>query len=146
MPEWQKAGIDLVTGGVAGGVDQWIQNADEKRGLDERAAGTLPADKKLPVTKQYGTYFNYGVPILGIIAVGMNWLRGDWATRALTIGGQLTGRKLTHQFTTTASSNTPSAAYTAWQRSQAREAAAREAASRAAGRTYEPEFKGTGVI
>lgn len=124
MAEWIKVGTDLVVGGVAGGVDQWVQNYDEKRGLDARALpstdpGYLASDKKLPVMKQFGTYYNYGIPILGVIAVGMNWLKGDWATRALTIGGQLAGRKLTHQFTTGAGSNVPSAAYTAWQRQRA---------------------------
>lgn len=133
MPDWQKVAVDAVAGGAAGGIDQWVQNADEKRGLDAREAGTLPADKKLAVTKQYGTYFNYGVPILAVIGVGMGWLRGDWATRAVTIGGQLAGRKMTHQFTTTASSNTPSAAYTEWARRTAKE--------RAAARTYQPEFQ-----
>ena len=124
MAEWMKVGTNLVVGGVAGGMDQWIQNADEKRGLDARALSPtdpnyLEPDKKLPVMKQFGTYFDYGIPLLGVIAVGMNWLKGDWATRALTIGGQLTGRKLTHQFTTGAGSNVPSAAYTAWQRQRA---------------------------
>lgn len=127
MAEWQKIGIDLGVGAIAGGVDQWIQNADEKRGLDARAAGTLAADKKLPVMKQYGTYLNYGVPILAVVATAMGWLKGDMATRLVTAGGQLAGRKLTHQFTTGAGSNVPSAAYTAWQRTRAQ-------------RSYDPEF------
>jgi len=137
VANWQKVGVDLVMGGAAGGLDQWIQNVDEKRGLDERAAGTLPADKKLPVMKQYGTYLDYGVPLLSVIAVGMGWLGGDMATRALTIGGQLAGRKMTHQFTTGAGSNVPSAAYTSWQRQ-----AALNAANRRAAQTTPPEFKG----
>jgi hypothetical protein len=127
MAEWKKVGVGMGVGAVAGGVDQWVQNADEKRGLDARAAGTLAADKKLPVTKQIGTYYNYGVPILALLATGMNWLKGDWVAIAGAVGGQLAGRKLTHQFTTGAGSNVPSAAYTAWQRTRAQ-------------RSYDPEF------
>jgi hypothetical protein len=107
---------------------------DEKRGIDARALpptdpGYLAPTKKLPVSKQFGTYFNYGVPVLALLAVGMGWLKGDMATRLVTAGGQLAGRKLTHQITTGAGSDTPSAArtaaYTAWQRQKAAEAAQR---------------------
>ena len=133
MAEWQKIGVDLGIGAVAGGVDQWVQNADEKRGLDARAAGTLAADKKLPVSKQIGTYYNYGVPILAVLATAMGWLKGDMATRFVTAGGQLASRKMVHQFTTGAGSNVPSAAYTAWQR------------AKTAQRSYDPEFDKTVV-
>lgn len=143
MAKWTKVGADVVVGGIAGTVDQVVQNMDEKRALDERAAGTLAANKKLPLMKQAGTYLNYGVPLLAIIASAMDWVRGDTQTRLVTIGGQLAGRKATHQFTTGAASATPAAAYTAWARQAA---AAREAAERAAaaGRTYQPEFSNTG--
>lgn len=138
MPEWKKVGVGMGVGAVAGGVDQWIQNADDKRGLDARAAGTLAADKKLPVMKQFGTYYDYGIPIVAVLATGMNWLKGDMAALACTIGGQLAGRKLVHQFTTGAGSNVPSAGYSAWQRAQAMQAAA----SRKAAQTTQPEFAG----
>ena len=127
MSEWIKKGIDLGGGAVAGVVDQLTQNRDEQQALKERTAGTLAADKKLPVMKQFGTYLNYGVPIVAILASAMGWVRGDNETRLVTIGGQLAGRKATHQFTTGSKSSTPSAAYTAWQRAQAAANAARGA-------------------
>ena len=135
MANWAKVGVDVVGGGVAGVADQLAQNFDEKRAMDERAAGTLAADKKLSLLKQAGTYLNYGVPILAIVASAMGWVRGENETRLATIGGQLAGRKATHTLTTGSKSATPSAAYTAWQR---------RAAAEAAKRTYQPEFSAAG--
>lgn len=135
MADWMKVGTDVVTGGVAGALDQVIQNQDEKRGLEARAAGTITADQKLPIMKQYGTYYNYGVPLLTVFGIGMNMVRGDWATRLATVGGQLTGRKVTHQVTTKSTSPYPSAAYSSWQRA---------AEARKAAQTTQPEFAGPG--
>ncbi len=86
---WVKVGTDVVVGGAVGAADQFVQNADDKRG----AVGIMA---------RYGTYLNYGVPILGILGAAMGWLKGDWATRAVLSGSQLAGRKLTHRFTKTA--------------------------------------------
>jgi len=127
MANWTKVGTDLGIGAVAGVVDQLAQNSDEKRAMAMRAAGTLAADKKMPLMKQYGTYINYGVPLLAVVAVATNMVRGEMETRLVTIGGQLAGRKATHQFTTGSTSATPSAAYTAWQRQAAIAAASRGA-------------------
>lgn len=135
MSDWMKLSTDVGTGLLVGAGDQLIQNQDEKRALAERAAGTLPADKKLPVMKQYGTLFNYGVPLVIVGAIAMNALRGDWATRLATAAGQLAGRKVTHQFTTKSTSPYPSAAYTQWQREKAMERAAHAA------RSYQPEME-----
>ena len=129
-------------GAVAGAADQLIQNYDENRAMKMRAAGTMGATAKMPIVKQFGTYHNYGVPILAIAATAMGYLKDDLAISLLTAGGQLAGRKVTHQFSTKSTSPTPSAAYTEW----ARQAAAREAAARSAQRTYEPEFKQAGVL
>lgn len=128
MTNWTKVGTDLGVGAVAGVVDQLAQNSDEKRAMAERAAGKLAADKKMPLMKQYGTYINYGLPLLAVVAVATGMVReGEMTTRLLTAGGQLAGRKATHQFTTGSTSSTPSAAYTAWQRQAAMDAAARGA-------------------
>jgi len=127
MTEWTKVGVDFVVGGALGAGDQLLQNQDEKRGLEARAAGTLAAGKKLPIMGQIGTYYNYGLPIVAILATAMGWVKGDMATRLVTAGAQLAGRKGVHQMTTGANSPTPSAAYTAWQRAQAAANASRGA-------------------
>lgn len=128
MTNWTKVGIDVGVGAGAGAVDQLIQNSDEKRGknLATTDPTQLDANGKLPIMKQYGTYYNYGVPVLAVLGVAFNMIRGDWATRALTIGGQLAGRKVTHQLTTKATSDTPS--YGSWRAARS-EAAARERAA-----------------
>jgi len=86
MTEWVKVGTDVAIGGIAGAGDQLIQNADDKRG----AVGIM---------SQYGTYYNYGVPILAILGTAFGFLRGAWATRMVTAGAQLAGRKVTKQVT-----------------------------------------------
>jgi len=122
MGKWTSVGIDLGVGAAGGVVDQLIQNSDEKRGIDMAVTDPtkLDANGKLPIMKQYGTYYNYGVPIVGVLGVAFNLVRGEWATRLLTIGGQLAGRKVTHQLTTKATSSTPSRGdYGAWRQSEA---------------------------
>lgn len=143
MAAWSKLGTDVVVGGVIGAADQLIENQDEKRGLEARAAGTLAPDKKLPIMGRISTYYNYGVPLLALVASLMGWVRDDMETRFVTAGAQLAGRKVTHTMTTGPNSVTPSAAYSAWQRQAS---AAREAAARAATRTYQPEFTGAVVF
>jgi hypothetical protein len=128
VAEWKKIGMAVGIGAVAGAADQLIQNYDENRALKMRAAGTLAADAKMPIVKQFGTYLNYGVPVLAVIATAMGWVKDDLAISLVTAGGQLAGRKVTHQFSTRSTSPTPSAAYTEWARQQARE------------RSYNPEF------
>ena len=131
VAEWKKIGMAVGIGGVAGLADQLIQNYDENRALKMRAAGTLAADAKMPIVKQFGTYLNYGVPVLAVLATAMGWVKDDLAISLVTAGGQLAGRKVTHQLSTRSTSPTPSAAYTEWARTAA--AANRE-------RSYNPEF------
>lgn len=85
MVNWMKVGTDVVVGGGAGAVDQLVQNADDKRDVG--------------MMSKYGTYYNYGVPILAVLATALGYLRGDMATRFVTAGAQLAGRKVTHQVT-----------------------------------------------
>jgi len=92
MSDWVKIGTDVAVGGAVGAVDQLIQNEDDKR------AAAAP-NGKLSIVKQYGTYYNYGVPILSILGVAFGFLKGDWATRAVVAGSQLAGRKITSQVT-----------------------------------------------
>jgi hypothetical protein len=142
VADWKKIGMGVGIGAVAGAADQLIQNYDENRGMKARAAGTLAATAKLPIMKQFGTYYNYGVPLLAVVATAMGWVKDDLALSLVTAGGQLAGRKVTHQLSTRSTSQTPSAAYTEWARREA--ANARERA--AAARTYEPEFNRAGVL
>lgn len=91
MGEWTKVGIDVGIGGAFGVGDQLVQNADQKR--EEAAAAPLG------IMSQFGTYYNYGVPILAVIGTAIGFLKGDWATRAITMGSVLAGRKVTWQVT-----------------------------------------------
>lgn len=85
MVEWVQVGTNVVVGGAAGAGDQLIQNLDNKRAVG--------------IMSQYGTYYNYGIPILAILATAFGFLKGDLADRLVTVGSQLAGRKATHQIT-----------------------------------------------
>ncbi len=126
MVEWVKVGMDVGVGAVAGVGDQLIQNQDDNR---EATAG-----EKLAIMKQYGTYFNYGVPLAAIFATAFGWVKGDMATRLVTAGAQLAGRKVTHEMTHKAVA-TPVASWSQWRRNPEAEAQARAAAMEAAGRS-----------
>ena len=91
---WMSAGLSVGTGAVVGVADQYLQNWDEKR-----ARAAIAAGNKLSFWKEAGTYLNYGGPIAAVVATGLGYLKGDWATRALTAGGQLAGRKAVFHFT-----------------------------------------------
>lgn len=123
MADWVKIGIDVGVGAGVGAADQLIQNWDEKR---EAAAGV-----KLSTMRQAGTYFNYGFPIGVIIATAFGFLKGDMATRLVTVGAALAGRKGAWYMT-----KRRGVAWTPWSHSrsaaeeQQRQAAARAAAAR----------------
>lgn len=89
---WVKVGTDVAVGGAVGAIDQLVQNQDDKR------IAAAP-NGKLGILKQYGTYYNYGVPLLAIMGVAFGFLRGDWATKAVVAGSQLAGRKVAKQVT-----------------------------------------------
>ncbi len=111
--EWVKVVSDVGTGGVVGAADQLLQNQDDKREAEALAAG-----QKLGAMKRFGTYFNYGVPIVAILGSAMGWLKGDWATRLTTAGSQLAGREITHTVT-----KPKPAAWNQWERNREMEAA-----------------------
>lgn len=85
MAEWMKVGTDVVVGGGAGAIDQLLQNQDNKRMAEKPG---------LSMMSQYGTYYNYGVPILAILGSAFGFLKGTWATRFIVAGSQLAGRKV----------------------------------------------------
>ena len=89
MANWRAVGMDMGTGAVFGVVDQVVKKMDTDR-------ATKQAVPQIAWTKRYGTYFNYGVPILTIGAIAMNKLSGLWATRLAVVGGQLAGREVTN--------------------------------------------------
>ncbi|MBA7684909.1 hypothetical protein ES703_93322 [subsurface metagenome] len=111
--EWMKVGADVIVGGGLGAVDQLVQNKDEQR---EAEAGA-----KLPVMQRAGTYLNYGLPIVAIVATALGHLRGDWATRIVTAGSMLAGRKIVYQV------GAKTAAWTPWSRNRSAEAARQRA-------------------
>ena len=133
--DWVKVGTDVGIGGAVGVVDQLVQNADTKRILEY----TPTADKpELGIMRQFGTYYNYGVPILAVLATAMGWVRGDWATRAVVAGSQLAGRKVTKQVTKKAMTEAGAVPYGRWQRdagAQHQAAAARAKAAAGGSRT-----------
>ena len=153
MTNWTKVIMDAGVGGAVGVADQFLQNQDEERGLAARALpvtdpGHIAADAKLPLLRQFGTYFNYGVPLATIVAVAMGWVRGDMETRLVTAGAVIAGRKVTHTLTTQSDSPTPSAAYTTWHRQAAVAEANRIVAAaqrNKSERTYEAEFNKAGT-
>lgn len=103
--EWMKIGVDVGVGAAAGVVDQLVLNRDEKEeDRRHRLVATdkafLPANKKLPIISRFGTFYNFGVPILALAGVVTGYLKGDNATKALIVGGQLAGREGTQLATT----------------------------------------------
>lgn len=114
MAEWTRFGTNVLIGGGSGVADQLLQNQDDKRAAARQAAG-----QKLGIMSQYGTLLNYVTPILGIGAIAMGWLKGDWATRVAVAGSQLAGRKGTWQMTKR--KETPGYAFTGWHRNPALE-------------------------
>ena len=146
--DFKKIGIDVVIGGVAGTVDQFVQYWDDKRAVDYMA--TNPG-KTLSFWAQFGTYLNFLAPAALVGAEAMGWMpsNGDMATRLNTIAGSLAGRKATHRFAKGMSPTVPPAPYTQFRRSDAAraEVARAEAARRAAAtRTYDKEAESASLI
>ena len=94
--DYMRLGTDLAIGGVVGALDQYVQDVDDKRA--KTYVTENPGKTHLPVLRQYGTYLNYGAPILASAAVALGYLRGDMQTKIVTASGQLAGRKATHYF------------------------------------------------
>jgi len=117
--DWVRLGTGAAVGGAAGAVDQVVQNRDDKEeDRRHKLAATDPAflkaADKLPMTARFGTYYNYGVPLATVGAVAVGLLKGDTALMALTAGGQLAGRQITHSVTVKARPIV--AGYSVWQR------------------------------
>ena len=94
--DWTKLATNVGFGAAVGAVDQIVQNKDDDRAAERMAQ--VPADK-LDLMSQYGTYFNYGVPLLAILADVMGWLPQNWEEKILVSSSQLAGRKLTWRYT-----------------------------------------------
>ena len=87
--EWTKVGTDVVVGGLGGSVSKLAEDWDADRAAKKGAA--------LGMFEQFGTYVDYGVPLLGLLGAFAGFLKGDWETRVLTMGGTLAGRRVTGQ-------------------------------------------------
>lgn len=96
MSDWMRIGTDVGIGAGVGALDQIVQNKDDDRAL-ARSLET-PADK-LDLMSQYGTYFNYGVPVLAIAANVMGWLPRGYEDRIMVSASQLAGRRITWRYT-----------------------------------------------
>ena len=92
---WTPVVMDVGVGGGAGVADQIVQNWDEKRKRE---------DPTLSRWKEGGTYLNYGVPIIAVLALAFGFVREPWASRAVLAGSQLAGRKATYTMTKAAQS------------------------------------------
>ena len=93
-----KIGQDLAIGGIMGAIDQFIQEEDDKRAakyITDNATKT-PKPDRLPIWNQYGTYFNYGLPVVAALASYFGYINGAIQTEVTTGAGALAGRKLVH--------------------------------------------------
>ncbi len=117
---WVKVGTSAMVGGAAGVIDELVQNQDNATEDAQHKAGTLAANKKLPMFSQWGTYFNYGVPLAAVVGVAAGLLKDDLAIMGLTAGFQLAGRKGTHAVTAKVRP-IPPAAWQVWERGPAKE-------------------------
>jgi len=94
MVDWMKMATNVGFGAAVGAVDQYVQTKDNDRAM-ERSKAT----DELDLMSQYGTYLNYGVPILAILADVMGWLPKNWEEKILVASGQLAGRRLAFRYT-----------------------------------------------
>lgn len=78
---WIKVGTDVGVGGGAGALGQFIADKDAKRETPPKWY------------EEYGTYYNYGFPIISILLAAFGIIRGDWETRLITAGATLAGGK-----------------------------------------------------
>lgn len=93
MPRWEKVATDVGVGGVVGAVSKLAENYDTDR------EKKLPAGQKLEFFGRAGNYVNYGVGLAALIGSFAGFLRGDWETRMLAIGGTLAGRQVAGELT-----------------------------------------------
>lgn len=96
MADWVRVGTNVGIGAGVGALDQIVQNKDDDRAL-ARSLETPP--DKLDLMSQYGTYFNYGVPVLAIAATVMGWLPRGYEDRIMVSASQLAGRRITWRYT-----------------------------------------------
>jgi len=115
-------GASTATGVGLGLGEYFVDKEDAKRA----AAAGAP----IPVVQQYGTWYSYGIPLVSILLTATRVLKGDWATRLLSVGGVLAGRKIPAQI-----EGPVAAGYSKWSRGgEAKRAAAEAARARAQAR------------
>lgn len=90
MPRWEKLATDVGVGGVVGAVSKLAENYD---------ANKVAKGQKMEFFGRAGNYVNYGVGLVALIGSFAGFLRGDWETRMLSIGGTLAGRQVAGELT-----------------------------------------------
>jgi len=113
---WVKVGTDVAVGGGAGALGQFIADKDAERATPPKWY------------EEYGTYYNYGFPILSILLAAFGVIRGDWETRLVTAGATLAGGKAYKQIKAAAP-----AGYRRWTRDAELKRQREEAARRGRG-------------
>lgn len=94
--DWMRIGTNVAMGGAVGAIDQIVQNKDDERAA-ARFAQTPP--DKLDLMSQYGTYLNYGLPLVAILADVMGWMPKGYEDRIMVSASQLAGRRITWRYT-----------------------------------------------
>jgi len=118
---WIRIGTDVGVGGGAGALGQFIVDKDAAR------------DPPPKWYEEYGTYYNYGFPLVSILLAAFGIIRGDWETRLVTAGATLAGGKAYKQIKAAAPAPYPRWTRDAEQKRQ-REEARRKAAESGGGR------------
>jgi hypothetical protein len=79
---------------VVGGLDSFIQDKTNDQIMTFKA-NPANAGKELSMLSQYSTYYNYGLPIVSILALALagNYFPDAWPTRMMVASGQLVGHK-----------------------------------------------------
>jgi hypothetical protein len=89
-----KVGVPFGVGALGGVVDHFGSMQDAKNIQTAKAAG-----KEQSVFSQYGTYINYLVPAVEVVAAAAGWVKDEHAAMLATQAGALAGSKIIRNMT-----------------------------------------------